>query len=111
MTTNISITATDVDALARIAYAEAGNIFNDYKTAGYSDADAAKMSYGMVIDIIINRVAAGSSTIYGSTIQAVIDKNNGSVWQFSAVQFAGDVPIAVELRRVDVAGMNITQPS
>ena len=48
----------DVDALARVAQAEAGDVFTYYKNQGFSDADAAKYSYGMVIDTIINRVAA-----------------------------------------------------
>lgn len=94
MTNNISISSFDADALARIAHAEANDVFNYYHNIGFSDADAAKMSYGMVIDIIINRVAAGSSTIYGSSIQAVIDKPG----QFEAVSIAGgswvDLPAA-----------------
>ncbi len=70
MTSNVTFNVTDndsngiqddVDAIARIAYAEAANVFAYYKGLSYSDADAAKNSYGMVIDIIINRSASGST--------------------------------------------------
>lgn len=37
----------DLDALARVAYAEAGEMYTYYKNMGMSDADAAKYSYGV----------------------------------------------------------------
>ena len=52
MTTDISITSTDIEALAALASAEAADVYSHYKTAGLSDADAAAMSYGVVIDVV-----------------------------------------------------------
>lgn len=93
MTVLIQPTTTDVEALARLVHVEAENIATDYTAyyVGLGDSPtvaaqkAMTQAYGTIIDVILNRVAASSSQ-YGTTIQAVIDKNNGlGVYQFSSL--------------------------
>jgi Ca2+-binding RTX toxin-like protein len=89
--------STDLDALSRLAVAEAANIESDYQTMFEAQGDsstvatekAMTLAYGSVIDSVLNRVAADALE-YGTTIQDVIDKNNGSgVYQYSSISTYG----------------------
>lgn len=98
--------ADDVDALARVAYAEANDIFVYYKNHGASDADAAAMSYGMVIDIVINRIASGSTALYGgTTVSDVLNKEHA----FSSVPVEDHVGDWTQVAAVNSTTLGLVQ--
>lgn len=70
----IEIAADDIDALARLAEAEAGVL---------APLATPAVAYGSIVDTVLNRVAARA--FYGPTIQAVIDRPH----QFEPVPAAG----------------------
>lgn len=79
----VHITSQDIQAIATIVQAEAANIL----AAGYTLREA----YGTIIDVIINRAAANTYSIYeNSSIQNIINAkkvvNSEDVYQFSALQ-------------------------
>lgn len=73
-----NISERDIDALARIAYAEAANIA--------SQTGDLKAAYGSVVDTILNRAAADRGYLGGGDIQDVIDHtNHPKYYQFTPI--------------------------
>jgi len=71
---DIIITAQDLDALSRLAQAEATSIAAALVAQGIAQDAAYKAAYASIVDTVINRVASNSSSIFGSTIIDVINK-------------------------------------
>lgn len=96
---SISISNSDIDALTRIAYAEAHSINDYYIRNGLSAAEAGKLAYGSIVDSILNRVAAG--LFNETTIQGTINHSS----QYEPITKAGgnwqNLPIpSIEVRTI-----------
>jgi hypothetical protein len=75
----LNISEEDIDALARIVYAEAQSIAQE--------TGDLKAAYGSALDVVLNRVAANQRHYGGASIQDVIDHTNGGVYyQFEPIQ-------------------------
>jgi hypothetical protein len=77
-----NISDEDIDALARMAYAEAEVIA--------SDTGDLREAYGSIVDAILNRAAANRRYLGGARIQSVINHSNKpGVYQFTPLAGAG----------------------
>ena len=75
----LNVSEEDIDALARIVYAEARSIARE--------TGDLKAAYGSALDVVLNRVAANQRHYGGQSIQDVIDHTNGGVYyQFEPIQ-------------------------
>lgn len=73
-----NISDRDIDALARLAYAEAQNIA--------SKTGDLKGAYGSVVDAVLNRAAANQGYLGGNTIEGVINHtNHPRFYQFTPI--------------------------